>query len=531
MSSIRVAVSPSTSHTAPSTPGSKRKVTPSAELSSSKRVLLLISPSKQPANTSPGATISTRPFFAPKQLFPRGDAKITQQYTHAHPEPSPSSKQQEKQEPEDADATWHHKQVLLPFDLRDPGTKINNKEVQDLLRSIFPATWDVTEVRYRSHLLFQVDQLPRGPWPVTVGGLPFTILSDDGQGRALMFPRQIHGNPNMKIYSEGYPDDSKALISDANLRRLAAEVNACFEKNVPDIRMLELMFTCERTIYIVLEDHVAINVHRNKLPSWIANRPVGYINNRELHRPSWVDMPAKRVIQPQPNKGVIDNTAYDVLRPGVQINSKYLRDHAHPSVWSTTAGVLVENDAGDAFMTVASHGIGEGETVWQGKRADRIIGKAVVEISFTDISLLKLKEDVAFVNETFETEAGLSPKFIRLRTSEDDMPSGCCYLNSPYTGNMVGVVVHKSVRLFRSDPHPTQSNLGYVVYDWMYTGQDEGNDSKVQPPDGTSGSAIWDDDGVILGFYHFYVSEGAWAGFSASASASAVVDAGYRLAK
>jgi hypothetical protein len=34
--------------------------------------------------------------------------------------------------------------------------------------------------------------------------------------------------------------------------------------------MLELTFTCERTIYIVLEDHVAINVYRNKLPSWDA---------------------------------------------------------------------------------------------------------------------------------------------------------------------------------------------------------------------------------------------------------------------
>lgn len=425
---------------------------------------------------------------------------------------------------------------MLLFDLRDPGTKIDNKEVQDLLQSIFPGTWDVGEIRCRSHLLFQVDQLPRGPWPVTVGGLPFTIVSDmmsaDGQGRALILPRQIHGNANIKLYIEGCPDHSKALISDADLRRLAVEVNACFEKNVPDIRMLELMFTCERTIYIVLEDHVAINVHRNKLPSWIANRFVGYINNRELHRPPWADTPAKGVIQPrpQPNKGVIDNTAYDVLRPGVQINSKYLRDHdSHPSVCSTTAGILVETDAGDTFMTAASHGIGDRETtVWQGTRANRTIGNTVAEIPLTNISLMKLKEDVVFVDETFETKAGPSPKFTRLRTSEDDMPGVCCYLNSPYTGHMVGAVVSKSVRLFKSDP---QSNLRYVVYDWMHTGQEEGNDSKVQPPDGTCGSAIWDDGGVILGFYQHHISEGSWAGLSASVSASAVVDAGYRLAK
>ncbi|KAH6630931.1 hypothetical protein B0J18DRAFT_422641 [Chaetomium sp. MPI-SDFR-AT-0129] len=461
MTYIRVAVSPFKSHATPSTLGCKRKVTPSAELSFSKR-------------------------------------------------------------------------VFLPFDVRDPGTRISNKEVQDLLRSIFSTTWDVGEVRYRSHLLFQVEQLPCGPWPVTVGGLPFTIASNDGQGRALMLPRQIHGHANIKICQEGHPDNSKPLISDAHLRRLAAEVNTWFEENVPGIRMLELMFTCERTIYIVLEDHVAINVHKNKFPGWIANRFVGYINNRELHRPEWVDMPAKRVNQPQPNQGVIDNTAYDVLRPGVQINSKSLRDQADSSVLSTTAGVLVENDAGEAFMTAASHGIGEDGTVWQGGRADRIIGKAAVEIPFTDISLLKPKKDVAFVYKTFETEAaGPIPKFIRLRTSEDDMPCGPCYLNSPYTGNMVGALVRKSVRLFKPGPPPrsTQRDVRYVVYDWMHTGQVEGNDGKVQPPEGTCGSAVWNDDGVILGFYQHYVSEGPWAGFSALVSASAVVDAGYRLAR
>ncbi|KAK4141293.1 uncharacterized protein C8A04DRAFT_31156 [Dichotomopilus funicola] len=277
---------------------------------------------------------------------------------------------------------------------------------------------------------------------------------------------------------------------------------------MPDIRMLELMFTCERTIFIVLEDH--------------------------LHRPAWVDMPDKRVIQPQPNQGIIDNTTYDVLRPGVQINSKSLRDQADSSVLSTTAGVLVENDAGEAFMTAASHGIGEDGTVWKGGRADRIIGKAAVEIPFTDISLLKPKKDVAFVYKTFETEAaGPSPKFICLRTSEDDMPCGPCYLNSTYTGNMVGALVHKSVRLFKPDTPTTctQRDLRYVVYDWMHTGQVEGNDSKVQPSDGTCGSAVWNGDGVILGFYQHYVSEGPWAGFAASVSASAVVDAGYRLAR
>ncbi|KAK0717710.1 hypothetical protein B0T26DRAFT_751737 [Lasiosphaeria miniovina] len=137
------------------------------------------------------------------------------------------------------------------------------------------------------------------------------------------------------------------------------------------------------------------------MPGKIANRFVGYIHNQELRRPSWADLPAKREIQPHPMTGVIDDTTYDVLRPGVLIRSKMLRDHAHPAVFSTTSG--------DIFMTSASHGIGEGEIVWHAHRPDRTISEAVVEIPFTDVSLLKLKDDVVFVNKTFETDAGAVP--------------------------------------------------------------------------------------------------------------------------
>jgi hypothetical protein len=230
--------------------------------------------------------------------------------------------------------------------------------------------------------------------------------------------------------------------------------------------------------------------------------------------------------------GVIDTTTYDILRPGVLIRSKMLRDHAHPAVYSTTSGVIVQNVAGDKFMTAAAHGIGEGLNVWQGDRWDRIIGEAVVEISFTDVSLLQLGEDVAFENQTFETEAGEVPQFVRLQAPSEkiDMFS-MCYLNSPFTGNLEGVHVAISARLFKNSPYLTERLFEYNVYNWTHTGQAEGNDEKFQPPDGTCGSVIWSDEGIITGFYHYYINEGPWAGFSASASAGHVVDAGYTLAK
>jgi hypothetical protein len=457
-----------------------------------------------------------QPYFAPRQLFPHGRADIARQHTHGHPLPPETGNKTE---------LWNTRHVLLPFNLKDANTDIRNDVVRSLLYNIFPDTVNVTEGRYRSHIVFQVDKLPPGPWPLTVSGLPITISDFKLLGRALMFPRQILGNMTVSICQEGYGIDT---FSDKVLRKLAAEVNDHFRKNIPDIQIIELMFTCERTIYIVLGDHINLNEMKSKLPGRIATWPTGYLHNKDLRRPVWADLPAKRQIEPQPTRAIVDNTVYDILRPGVMISSKMLKEHAHPAVLSTTSGVLVKNLAGDCFMTGASHGIGEMETIWQAGIIDKIIGKAVVELPFTDISLVELSKDVDFINETFENSGGVTPVFTRLTSSEDKHNWPICHLNSPYTGNMEGSLVMKSAK-FEKSIHPTEDNLRYVVYNWSFMGQEENNESKTRPPDGTCGSAIWDDEGVILGFYHYYIAEGPWAGFSPSVSASEVVEAGYSL--
>ncbi|KKY39689.1 hypothetical protein UCDDA912_g00302 [Diaporthe ampelina] len=233
--------------------------------------------------------------------------------------------------------------------------------------------------------------------------------------------------------------------------------------------------------------------------------------------------------------GIIDDTPYEILRPGVMVCSQTFKDNAHPAWFSTTSGVQVENSAGDCFMTAASHGIGVNERVWQiaSQGIKRLLGKAVQEISFTDVSLVKLQEDVIFSNETFENGAGEVPRFARLfgeDPTSDTTVDGNCYLNSPYTGNMDGVVVMNSVKLEKSS-HPMEDALRYVLYNWAYMGQEEGDPEKEQPPDGTCGSVIWDDDGVLLGFYRYYIADGPFAGYAAAVNATEVVNAGYRLAR
>lgn len=487
---VRVAVSAVASY--PSTPANKRRITPSSEQSSSKRTLILTTPTKRPSNISQSANFPTQPFFAPRQLFPGGVATIAHQYTHAHPSP---------QEQQEEGAIWHNRHVLLPFNLRDRSVNTYVGDVRSLLYNLFPGTTNIAEPRFRSHLLFQVKELPRRPWPLTVGGLPITILDESDRGRALMFPRLNLGNMAISSCPEGYDVGD---FSDKVLRELAASVHAQFRNMLPNLRVVELMFTCERTFYIIVDNHVKIDDIKAKLPGKIANCPVGYMNDNELHRPLWANLQAKGQIEPQPLKGVVDNTAYDILRPGVMICSQTLGEHSHRAVFSTTSGVLVQNSAGDRFMTGASHGIGESEQVGQAGRSDKMIGKAVVDISWTDISLVELNKDVKYVNETFENSGGGVPNFTRLVTSEDKFEWSSCSLNSPYTGHMEGSVVAKSVRFESSAQyHPTQDSLRYVVYNWSFMGQEEDNHDKTRPPDGTCGSVIWDNDkGVILGFYH-----------------------------
>jgi hypothetical protein len=86
-SAVALVVTPSAS--APATSANKRKITPSAEQSSSKRQMIITTPSYSHHNTAEGTDISTDPFYAPKQLFPRGTARVT----HAQPLPNTNASQ------------------------------------------------------------------------------------------------------------------------------------------------------------------------------------------------------------------------------------------------------------------------------------------------------------------------------------------------------------------------------------------------------------------------------------------------------
>lgn len=123
-------------------------------------------------------------------------------------------------------------------------------------------------------------------------------------------------------------------------------------------------------------------------------------------------------------------------------------------------------------------------------------------------------------------EPGIVPQPTQgIEDESDERVGGRCYLNG-----IDGVVIMKSVKLERST-HPTEDTMRYVVYHWAYLGQEQDATDKARPPDGIRGSAISNDDGVVFGYYQYYLQNGPFAGFAVMVDAKEVVKAGYRLGK
>lgn len=309
-----------------STPARRRQITPSAEAGSPKHSLILTTPRHKPGNLLSGGVVSTRPFFGPRQLFPDGAASVHNiGNLHDQPHrldtavPTPNT----------------GKHVLLPFDLRDPTILLEHEDIRPVLYNVFPGTHNVCAGRNRSFLLFQVDKLPEKPWPLTVGGLPI-VICDDMEGRGVLFPKQILAPFTNSIIPHFGDRD---LSSGEVLRDLAREVNMFFTEALPRVQLLELICTTERAFYAILANDVDISAIYRQLPGKIANCTVGYMRDEEIGRPHWADMPARRLINPQAAQGIIDDTFYDIMRPGVIVSSQTLKDHAPPSWFPTTSGV------------------------------------------------------------------------------------------------------------------------------------------------------------------------------------------------
>ena len=123
-------------------------------------------------------------------------------------------------------------------------------------------------------------------------------------------------------------------------------------------------------------------------------RPVA--RSREMGQPA--KLSALRLKQPSIEE--FDDSQYDILRPGVMLSSGKHPEESYELF--TFSGVLVRDSLDYQYMTVAAHGfpgLPFSGKVYHPRGQNNEIGEVVIELTNTNVALVKLNEGVPFINK------------------------------------------------------------------------------------------------------------------------------------
>jgi hypothetical protein len=176
-------------------------------------------------------------------------------------------------------------------------------------------------------------------------------------------------------------------------------------------------------------------------------------------------------------------------------------------------------------MTAASHGFPEGGMVYHPTASSLEIGQYIVELTHTNIALVKLNHGIQFLNEPFKNTIAPHDPFKLdnfIRAGETRIGDGI-FLDSPFSGVIQGSrMAHSSVRIPSDDPRgPTV----WIRCHLVYLGQDSASDIV----DGVCGSAIWDKDHRVLGFSRYVHASGVFKDHCSIIAADHLLDKGYTV--
>lgn len=365
--------------------------------------------------------------------------------THAHPE-SPESSTSGIQIPPS-------RHIILPFNLRQNRTAFHGAN-SELLYRLFPDTKSVSFDGY--FLVFWLSALPPKPWPVTIAGVQpyFTIdPNDDGPTppikRASKSILRVSDEIDATNLPPGKIDDAFELV-----KNFFAQAKI----SITEVQYWNIFFV------IILENE---ETDLAKVPSAIGRCRCFYLFENEMGRPRPDEFPARQICDPTGN--IVDNGEYDILRPGVMVSSG--RDPTTHIEYLTSSGVLVEDSRGNRYMTVASHGFPHGDTVFHPSAGCKNIGQIIMEISHTDVALVKLHDEVQFVNETFESPLdGAGPVQLQEFIPADETQVGSfVYMNNPFAGYSEGTCgPHSWTRVPSDDPNdPDWNGSGLAGPIWV----------------------------------------------------------------
>jgi hypothetical protein len=399
----------------------------------------------------------------------------------------------------------------MPFNLHFDPDALHDAKNRAMLAAIFPGNVGIgTDGRF---LIFEQETIPPKPWPKTVAGLPIYLTTEAGLPQMPKPRGRRAGRQNALIAEDIEGRDM------ADWRPLFEAIRGHFIST--GIAITEVMYWVDH-IMIVLEDR---ETDLSQLPRKAAGLPCLYLYDNEMGRPSTAR--ARRLTQPLP--GNPDNSEYMELRPGVRVSSTYAPSGAGAGDFlSTTAGVLVKDQLGDEFMTVASHGFPDARSTavfHPQPTGGRCIGEVMVEVTHTDVALVQLQRGEHFCNVTFENDILPEPvQLRRLLSSRRSLTQEGIYLDAPDSGCIEGQMLLTSYRRVPvNDPHSPE--LQWIFTVWAYTGQDSASDL----PDGICGSPIWTEAGDVLGFFWYAPAGGVLKDWCASVAADELIDRGFTL--
>ncbi|EEH02641.1 conserved hypothetical protein [Histoplasma capsulatum G186AR] len=482
----------------------KRKATPSPELSSPRKCLIL-SPSGVVASGSTIIRLGDVPLFAPsRRLFPSGEAIIANrspaETMHAQPN-SPESSTPAFQFP-------LSRHIVLPFNLRQNRDFGENSK---LLFQLFPETKAVSFDGY--FLVFWLGTLPPKPWPTTIAGVqPYFTTDPNDEGPTPPIKRK--SKSRLRVAAE---IDATKLQPDKidGAFQLVFDFFSKSEISITEVQYWKHFFV------IVLENEAS---YLAEIPSVIGRCSCFYLFEKEMGRPNPDEYPARWIRDPTGE--TVDNCEYDILRPGVMLSSG-----RHPTThleYHTTSGVLVEDCLGKQYMTVSSHGFPNGGRVFHPFEGAKDIGQIIMELSHTDIALVKLHDGVNFENETFESPLSVAtPTRLKEFVLANNTQIGSeIYMNNPYLGYSEGTCgPHVRMHVPNDDPNEPEK-LQWIKARWLYLGQ--GFIDHLE--DGICGSAIWNDDGNVIGFFRYAPRSGHFRDWCCAVAADNVIDRGFKIA-
>jgi hypothetical protein len=340
-------------------------------------------------------------------------------------------------------------------------------------------------------LLVRVHTLPPKPWPLSVAGMPLKFTTHK---TSHCFNFGKHG----RARDDPFPQtDLRCTPFEA--QRIDEVVDYLLDRQKVNVKRVVWFGGFWR---IIVSDDTDLTTLPWKFFKVLAR----YHFASEFPQPN---LSAVRVIKPAGT--VYDDTRYDLggnrLQPGVMISSGVFERTENGQTlesWSSaTAGVLVQDSkTGAKFMTIPTYVLQNSDSrdvYHPDPKNGVVIGTAVLDLDETDITLVKLNDDITFENVTFETEIQDATQITSIKDHRDYLRGDPIWMNNPYTGLCDG---QHNGPLRRIEGYPDNIRR-YEEFYSMFE-----NHVATEPIAGCCGSAIIHEDGQLVGFYHFIDDEG-----------------------